>query len=111
MRRLRGTNARAVTATLNPVIRGWTAYHRGMVSRKIFESMGRYTWRLTYKWARQAHPNKGARWVTSRYYGKFCPARNDNWVFGDRGNRRLPAQPRLDGHPAARHGQGPGIPR
>ena len=84
MRRLRGTNARAVTATLNPAIRGWTAYHRGMVSRKVFESMGRYTWRLTYKWARQAHPNKGARWVTSRYYGKFCPSRNDKWVFGDR---------------------------
>ena len=84
MRKLRGTNAKAVIVALNPVIRGWTAYHRGMVSRKIFESLGRYTWQLTYKWARYAHPNKGARWTVSRYYGKFCPARNDKWVFGDR---------------------------
>ena len=83
-RRLRGANARAVIAALNPVIRGWTSYHRGMVSSRAFASLGHYTWQLTYKWARWTHPNKGARWVTSRYYGKFCPAREDKWVFGDR---------------------------
>jgi RNA-directed DNA polymerase len=83
-RRLRGANAGAVIATLNPVIRGWTAYHRGMVSSQVFGSLGHYTWQLTYKWARRAHPKKGARWVTSRYYGKFCPSRNDKWVFGNR---------------------------
>jgi RNA-directed DNA polymerase len=83
-RRMRGANAAAVIAALNPVIRGWTAYHRGMVSRKTFESLGHYTWQLTYKWARWTHPKKGARWAASRYYGKFCPDRNDKWVFGDR---------------------------
>jgi RNA-directed DNA polymerase len=50
-RRLRGANAGAVIATLNPVIRGWTAYHRGMVSSQVFGSLGHYTWQLTYKWA------------------------------------------------------------
>jgi RNA-directed DNA polymerase len=83
-RRLRGANARAVIAALSPVIRGWTAYHRGMVSSKTFGSLWNHTWQLTYKWARWTHPNKGARWVTSRYYGNFCPDRNDRWVFGDR---------------------------
>jgi hypothetical protein len=34
MRTLRGSNAKAVIAALNPIIRGWTAYHRGMVSRR-----------------------------------------------------------------------------
>ena len=84
MRTLRGSNAKAVIAALNPVIRGWTAYHRGMVSKKVFESLGHYTWQLTYKWARYSHPNKPARWTVSRHYGKFCPARDDKWVFGDR---------------------------
>ena len=84
MRTLRGSNAKAVIAALNPIIRGWTAYHRGMVSKKVFESLGHYTWQLTYKWARYSHPNKPARWTVSRYYGKFCPARDDKWVFGDR---------------------------
>jgi RNA-directed DNA polymerase len=87
MRRLRGSNAAAVTATLTPVIRGWTAYHRCMVSSEVFASLGRYTWQLTYKWARWTHPNKPARWTASRYYGKFCPSRDDRWVFGDRETR------------------------
>jgi RNA-directed DNA polymerase len=83
-RRLRGANAGMVIATLNPVIRGWTAYHRGMVSGAVFSSLGHHTWTLTWKWARWTHPNKGGRWVASRYYGKFCSSRDDKWVFGDR---------------------------
>ena len=83
-RALRGSNAGAVIATLNPIIRGWTAYHRGSVSSQAFASLGHSTWQLTHKWARFSHPGKSARWVTSRYYGKLCPSRNDKWVFGDR---------------------------
>jgi RNA-directed DNA polymerase len=84
MRRLRGSNAGAVIGTLNPVVRGWTAYHRSQVSSRAFGSLTDYTWQLTYKWARYAHPNKGARWAAGKYYGRFCPTRNDRWVFGDR---------------------------
>ncbi len=58
-RRLRGANAGMVIATLNPVIRGWTAYHRGMVSGAVFSALGHHTWTLTWKWARWTHPNKG----------------------------------------------------
>jgi hypothetical protein len=36
------------------------------------------------KWARHSHPNKPTRWVTRRYFGKFCKSRQDQWVFGDR---------------------------
>jgi len=84
MRRLRGSNAKAVTAALNPVIRGWAAYHRGMVSSEVFNSLGAYMWKLTWKWARHSHPNKPARWVKARYFGSFNPFRQDTWVFGDR---------------------------
>jgi RNA-directed DNA polymerase len=85
MRRLRGSNAAAVIATLSPVVRGWTAYHRSMVASKVFSSLSDYTWKLTFKWARYSHPNKPARWVTARYYGMFNPSRTDKWVFGDKG--------------------------
>jgi RNA-directed DNA polymerase len=84
MRRLRGSNAVAVIATLNPVIRGWTACHRSMASSKAFHTLGNHMWQLTYKWARRSHPNKPAHWVSARYYGKFNPSRNDRWVFGDK---------------------------
>ena len=57
MRRLRGSNAMAVIATLSPVIRGWTAYHRCMVSSKVFGSLEDHMWKLTWKWARYSHQN------------------------------------------------------
>jgi RNA-directed DNA polymerase len=84
MRKLRGSNARVVIATLTPVIRGWTSYHRCMVSSQVFTSLGHYMWKLTWKWARHSHPNKAGRWAATRYYGQFNPSRNDRWVFGDK---------------------------
>jgi RNA-directed DNA polymerase len=39
MRSLRGTNAEAVIARLNPIIRGWTAYYRNAVSSKVFTDL------------------------------------------------------------------------
>jgi RNA-directed DNA polymerase len=82
-RRLRGSNAKAVIAAFNPVIRGWTAYHRCMVSSEVFSSLEDYMWKLTWKWARRSHKNKSGRWVRARYFGEFNPSRNDRWVFGD----------------------------
>ncbi|HEY1158557.1 MAG TPA: group II intron maturase-specific domain-containing protein, partial [Arthrobacter sp.] len=84
MRSLRGTNALAVIRTLNPIIRGWAAYYRGVVSSQIFGSLDDYVWWLTWRWARRSHSGKSRRWIGHRYYGKFNKFRNDRWVFGDR---------------------------
>ena len=84
MRSLRGTNAQAVLIRLNPIIRGWSAYYRGVVSSKAFSALDDYVWKLTYKWATYGHPNKSRRWVVKRYFGVFNRARRDKWVFGDR---------------------------
>jgi RNA-directed DNA polymerase len=84
MRNLRGSNATAVIARLSPVIRGWAAYYRGVVSSRIFSALDHHMWRLTYKWARHSHPNKSKKWIVRRYFGKFNRFRNDRWVFGDR---------------------------
>ena len=48
MRALRGSNAAAVIAALNPIIRGWAAYYRGVVSSKTFARLDNYLWQLTY---------------------------------------------------------------
>jgi RNA-directed DNA polymerase len=84
MRRLRGSNAGAVLARLNPIIRGWAAYYRGAVSSRVFSRLDTYVWKLTYKWAKHSHPNKSKTWAVRRYFGKFNKFRNDRWVFGDR---------------------------
>jgi RNA-directed DNA polymerase len=84
MRILRGGNAMTVIATLNPIIRGWAAYYRGVVSSELFGSLDSYLWKLLYKWATWRHKNKPKHWIVGRYFGKFSKFRNDRWVFGDR---------------------------
>ena len=84
MHALRGTNAAAVLHRLNPIIRGWAAYYRTVVSSKAFAMLDRYLWGLTYKWAKFGHPKKPKYWIVNRYFGAFNKSRQDRWVFGDR---------------------------
>jgi RNA-directed DNA polymerase len=83
-RALRGSNVAAVLATISPVIRGWVAYYRTVVSSSVFHALTGYLWKLTYKWACWSHRNKPRRWIVDRYFGKSDKLRNDRWVFGDR---------------------------
>jgi RNA-directed DNA polymerase len=84
MRSLRGANAVAVLKRLNPIIRGWSAYYRGVVSSEMFTALDSYMWKLTYKWAVHTHPKKSKHWVVNRYFGRFNKSRRNRWVFGDR---------------------------
>jgi len=81
---LRGANATAVIRTLNPIVRGWAAYYRGVVSTDTFHSLDHYLWRLTYKWALYRHNRRSKHLIINRYFGRFHPTRTDRWVFGDR---------------------------
>jgi RNA-directed DNA polymerase len=81
---LRGANADAVIAKLNPIIAGWAAYYRIGASKRSFNALDAHVWRLVYKWARLSHSNKPMHWVKARYFGMFNPARRDSWVFGSR---------------------------
>ena len=84
MRSLRGHNAVEVLQRLTPIVRGWATYYRTVISSELFSALDRYLWKLTYKWAKQAHPKKAKRWVVNRYFARFNRSRNDRWVFGDR---------------------------
>jgi RNA-directed DNA polymerase len=84
VRSLHGTNAAALMARLNPIIRGWSAYYRSVVSSRVFNGLDHYVWHITYRWARRSHPNKSRSWVATRYFGMFNKSRRDRWVFGDR---------------------------
>jgi RNA-directed DNA polymerase len=86
MRALRGGNAAAVLAKINPIARGWANYYRGAASSRTFAALDHYLWQLTYKWACYSHANKPKLWIISRYYGRFNPASQDRWVFGNRDN-------------------------
>ena len=69
---------------ISPIVRGWSAYYRTVVSSEVFTALDNYLWALTYKWAKHSHPNKSKHWIVCRYFGQFNPSRQDHWVFGDR---------------------------
>jgi|BarGraIncu00222A_1022003.scaffolds.fasta_scaffold14184_2 RNA-directed DNA polymerase len=84
VRSMHGANAAAVVFRLNPVVRGWSAFYRSVVSSRVFTGLDHYVWHITYRWARRSHPNKSRIWVATRYFGLFNKSRRDRWVFGDR---------------------------
>jgi RNA-directed DNA polymerase len=84
IRGMRGSNAMALIARLNPIIQGWAAYYRGVVFSKLFAALDNHVWCLTFRWARGTHPNKPKKWIVRRYFGRFNRFRNDRWVFGAR---------------------------
>ncbi len=67
-RALRGANIAAVLAKITPIVRGWVAYYRTVVSSRVFHTLTDHLWKLTYKWACWSHPNKPKRWIIKRYY-------------------------------------------
>lgn len=84
VRALQGANAVAVIRRLNPTIRGWAAYYRGVVSKEVSPRSIPTCGDASTGWALRAHPNKPKRWVADRYFGRFNKSRNDRWIFGDR---------------------------
>lgn len=73
---------------LNPLIKGWATYYRGVVSSEVFCDLDHWMWHRTWRWAVRRHPTKNRTWVKARYFGCFRAGRNDNWVLGDQGTER-----------------------
>jgi RNA-directed DNA polymerase len=63
---------------LNPVIRGWTAYHRHVCSKKCFDTLDHAIFEALWRWAKRRHPNKPKRWVKARYWHTV---QGRQWVF------------------------------
>jgi RNA-directed DNA polymerase len=59
---MRGASTSALIWKLNPIISGWAAYYRTVVSSKVFSALDDHVWKLAYKWAIRRHRNKPKRW-------------------------------------------------
>ena len=53
---------------LNPIIRGWANYHRGVVSKQTFNYLDYRIWKLLWQWCRRRHSNRRKRWVKEKYF-------------------------------------------
>jgi RNA-directed DNA polymerase len=62
---------------LNPLLRGWTNYHRHVASKKTFSKIDHDIFQALWRWARRRHRNKGARWIRKKYF-------DPQWTFRGR---------------------------
>jgi len=60
---------------LNPILRGWTNYHKTEVSARVFLKM-------EWRWAKRRHPEKGGPWIKDKY---FKTRGRNRWLFAGRG--------------------------
>ena len=65
-------------AKLNPIIRGWTNFHRFNVASRVFHHADFQIYQALWKWAKRRHPNKGSRWIAQRYFHRIG---NRTWTF------------------------------
>ncbi|MCE7884780.1 MAG: hypothetical protein DYH08_13145 [Actinobacteria bacterium ATB1] len=69
---------------LNPIIRGWARYYRGVVSKEIFGWLDDWMFNRAFLWARRIHPRKSWTWRSARYWGQLKPSSSNRWIFGDK---------------------------
>jgi RNA-directed DNA polymerase len=64
----RGIPAHALIRILNPVIRGWSNYHKGICAKRIFNRLGTFIYWQLKRWAKYQHGNKNRWWIFHRYF-------------------------------------------
>jgi RNA-directed DNA polymerase len=56
---------------LNPILRGWGEYHKGVVAKAAFSRMDHQIfWRLM-RWGLRTHPRKSRKWVYEKYWQRL----------------------------------------
>ena len=78
VRSLNGAEQEVLIKKLNPILRGFANYYKGVVSKETFGYISHRVWQYLWRWAKRRHPNKGTRWVKKRY---FTTIKGNKWMF------------------------------
>lgn len=70
---------------LNPLLRGFANYYRGVVSKETFSYISHRVWQYLWRWALRRHPNKSKEWVKNRYFKRYGGI---DWTFMCHGTGR-----------------------
>ena len=73
-----GTEQEALIKKLNPILRGFANYYKGVVSKETFGYISHRVWQYLWRWAKRRHPNKNTKWVRKRY---FKTIKGNKWTF------------------------------
>jgi RNA-directed DNA polymerase len=66
---------------LNPVLRGWTSYHRHGAAAKTFAFLSAFTWRRVWCWVCHKHPKTGMGELRRRYLRRWWPEQDEVRLF------------------------------
>ncbi len=75
---LNGATQEAVISKLNPILRGFANYYRGVCSKETYSYIRYRVWQYLWRWARRRHPNKPTKWVKAKYFHQMG---HQNWVY------------------------------
>lgn len=73
-----GIEQGVVIKKLNPILRGFANYYKGVVSKETFSYISHRVWQYLWRWAKRRHPNKNTKWVRRRY---FKTINGNKWTF------------------------------
>lgn len=72
-------------ALLNPIIRGWTLYHRHIAAKNSFRKLRHEIFKILWRWSKRRHPKKSSRWVKKKYFKRI---NGDTWSFACEYNKQ-----------------------
>ncbi|NEO57062.1 MAG: group II intron reverse transcriptase/maturase [Okeania sp. SIO3B5] len=75
---MKGAKQEEVIRVLNPILRGFANYYRGVVSKETFSYTQNRVWKYLWRWCCRRHPNKSTKWVKDKYFGSY---KRNHWTF------------------------------
>jgi len=75
---LNGVEQEVLIRKLNPILKGFANYYKGVVSKETFGYISHRIWQYLWRWAKRRHPNKSTNWVRMRY---FKTIKGNKWTF------------------------------
>ena len=70
-----GASPKKLIQQVNSILRGWTNYHKHIISKEVFKEIDFYLWRLLGRWCRRRHATKPWKWIKQKYFsasGEAC---------------------------------------
>jgi len=85
---MNGAKQEDLITKLNPILRGFANYYKGVVSKETFSYIKSRVWQYLWCWANRRHPNKSKTWIKTNY---FKTVDGNKWTFavelGERGDQ------------------------
>lgn len=78
VRNLNGAEQEVLIKKLNPILRGFANYYKGVVSKETYGYISHRVWQYLWRWAKRRHPNKNTKWIRKRY---FKTIKGNRWTF------------------------------